>query len=154
MLVNALEVCDCCIVAGSILCEEENMQRAKITFKIVSWDENPYDESDGGPKLTQAHIERSFDGDLIGTGNLMYVMTHLDSGNASFVGYEKVVGKLGGRSGSFVLRHTGKYDGDNAIAELAVLPGSGTEELVSLSGTGRFSAGHAEEHDMPLDYEV
>ena len=127
---------------------------ANVTFKIVSWDEIPFDESEYGPKLTQAHVERSFDGDLIGTGNLMYVMTHLDSGDASFVGYEKVVGKLSGRSGSFVLRHSGKYDGGKATAELEVVPGSGTDGLVGLSGTGRFSAGHAEEHDMPLDYEV
>ena len=127
---------------------------AKVTFKIVSWDENPFDESDDGLKLTQAHVKRSFDGDLTGTGNLMYVMTHLKSGYASFIGYEMVVGALGGRTGSFVLRHTGSYDGGKATAELKVVPDSGTEELVGLSGTGRFSAGHAEEHDMPLDYEV
>ena len=127
---------------------------ANVTFKIVSWDENPFDESEDDSKLTQAHVKRSFDGDLTGTGNLMYVMTHLKSGDASFIGYEKVVGALGGRSGSFVLRHTGSYDGGKATAELEVVPGSGTDGLVGLSGTGRFSAGHAEEHDMPLDYEV
>lgn len=127
---------------------------ANVTFKITSWDENPFDEVEDGPKLTQAHVKRSFDGDLTGTGNLMYVMTHLDSGNAVFLGYENVVGSLGGRTGSFVLRHTGSYDGGKATAELAVVTGSGTDELVGLSGTGRFSAGHAEEHDMPLDYEV
>ena len=71
-----------------------------------------------------------------------------------FLGYEKVVGSLGGRTGSFVLRHTGSYDGGKATAELEVVTGSGTDELVGLSGTGRFSAGHAEEHDMPLDYKV
>lgn len=127
---------------------------ANVTFKIVSWDETPFDESGDGAKLTQTHVRRSFDGDLIGTGNLMYVMTHIDSGNAVFLGYENVVGSLGGRTGSFVLRHTGSYDGGKATAELEVVPGSGTDELVGLSGTGRFSAGHAEEHDMPLDYEV
>ena len=67
---------------------------AKATFKIVSWDEEPFDEPERGPKLTQAHVKKSFDGDLIGTGNLMYVMTHLDGGGASFSGFEKVVGSL------------------------------------------------------------
>lgn len=135
------------------LCKDKKMH-ANVTFKIVSWDENPFDEVEDGAKLTQAHVKRSFDGDLTGTGNLMYVMTHLKSGDASFIGYEMVVGALGRRSGSFVLRHTGSYDGGKATAELEVVPGSGTDELVGLSGTGRFSAGHAEEHDMPLDYEV
>ena len=93
----------------------------------------------------------------------MYVMVHLDSGGALFIGFEKVVGSLGGRTGSFVLLHTGSYDGEEATAEYEVVPGSGTNELAGLSGlhhavgdeaTGGFSAGHAEEHDMTLDYEV
>ena len=123
------------------------------TFKIVSWDEEPFDEPEDGPKLTRAHVKRSFHGDLSGTGNLMYVMAHLDAG-ASFTGFEKVAGSLGGRTGSFVLRHTGSYDGGTASAEYEVVPGSGTDDLAGLSGAGAFSAGHAEEHDMTLDYEV
>ena len=84
----------------------------------------------------------------------MYLMTHLDSGDAAFLGFEKVVGSLGGRTGSFVLRHTGFYDGEKSTAQHDVVPGSGTGELAGLSGTGGFSAGHAEEHDMTLEYEV
>ena len=126
----------------------------KATFKIISWDEEPFDEPEDGPKLTRAHVRKSFHGDLCGTGNLMYVMAHLDGGGASFSGFEKVVGSLGGKMGSFVLRHTGSYDGEKATAEYEVVPGSGTGDLAGLSGAGGFSAGHAEEHDMTLDYEV
>lgn len=126
----------------------------EATFKIISWDEEPFDEEEAGTKLTRAHVKKSFHGDLSGTGNLMYVMTYLDSGVALFTGFEKVVGSLGGRSGSFVLRHKGTYDGEKAAAEYEVVSGSGTNQLVGLSGTGSFSAGHAEEHDMTLDYYV
>ena len=59
-----------------------------------------------------------------------------------------------GCAGSFVLRHTGIYNGEKATAEYEVMPGSGTGELAGLSGTGGFSAGHAVEHDMTLEYEV
>ena len=128
--------------------------RTKATFKIESWDEEPFDDPEDGPKLTRAHVKRSFHGDLSGTGNLMYLMAHLETGGASFTGFEKVVGSLGGRTGSFVLRHTGSYDGGTATAEYEVVPGSGTGDLAGLSGTGGFSAGHAEEHDMTLDYEL
>ena len=124
------------------------------TFKILSWDEESFDEPEDGTKLTRAHVRKSFHGDLSGTGNLMYVMTYLNSEEASFTGFEKVVGSLGGRTGSFVLRHTGSYDGEKATSEYEVVPGSGTNELAGLSGTGEFSAGHAEEHDMTFDYEV
>lgn len=126
----------------------------RATFKHLSWDEETFDEPEDGPKLTRAHIRKSFHGDLSGTGNLMYVMTHLDSGAASFIGFEKVVGSLGGRTGSFVLKHAGSYDGETATVEYAVVPGSGTNELAGLAGTGGFSAGHGEEHDMTLDWEV
>ena len=128
--------------------------RTKATFKILSWDEEPFDEPDDGPKLTRAHIKKSFYGELSGTGNLVYLMTHFESGVASFLGFEKVVGALHGRSGSFVLQHTGSYDGQRATADYEVVPGSGTNQLAGLSGTGSFSAGHAEEHDMTLDYEL
>lgn len=124
------------------------------TFKIISWDEEPFDESEGEPKLTQAHIRRTFHGDLSGTGNLIYVMMYINGENATFSGFEKVVGTLGGRTGSFVLRHTGSYDGEKATAEYEVVPGSGTGELEGLSGTGGFSACHAVEHDMTLEYEL
>ena len=128
--------------------------RANTTFKIVSWDEEPFDEEEGGPKLTRAHVKRSIAGDLTGTGNLMYVMTYIEGGDALFSGFEKVVGSLGGRTGSFVLRHTGRYGGEKATTECEVVPGSGTGELTGLSGTGGFSAGDGEEHEMTLEYEL
>ena len=124
------------------------------TFRILSWDEEAFDEREGEPRLTRALVTKSFHGELTGTGNLLYVMAHLEGGSASFTGFEKVVGSLGGRRGSFVLRHAGTYDGAAAQAAYEVVPGSGTGELAGLSGTGGFSAGHAEEHDMTLDYEL
>ena len=124
------------------------------TFRILSWDEEPFDEPEDGPKLTRAHVKKSYHGDLSGTGNLMYVMTYLDARTASFSGFENVVGSLGGRAGSFVLRHTGSYDGETATATCDVVPGSGTGELAGLTGTGGFSAGHAEEHELTFEYEV
>ena len=126
----------------------------QATFKILSWDEEPFDELESGPKLTRAHIRRSFHGDLTGTGNLMYLMTHFEDGNATFLGFEKVVGALHGRSGSFVLQHTGSYDGQTATADYEVVPASATDQLTGLAGAGTFSAGPAEEHDMTLNYEL
>ena len=124
------------------------------TFKVIGWDEVPYDEPEDGPKLTRVHVRRSFNGDLSGTGNLMLVMTYLDSDIVSFVGYEKIVGSLGGRTGSFVLLHAGVHDGQGATADTDVVAGSGTGELAGLAGTGGYSAGDEEESDMTLDYEV
>ena len=126
---------------------------AKATFKVVSWDEDQFDQQDSGPKLTRAHVRKSFNGDLTGTGNLLYLMTYASDTEGTFVGIERIVGSLGGRSGSFVLQHSGTYDGEKATAEWEVLQGSGTDELEGLTGSGGFSSGHAEEYEMTLDYE-
>ncbi len=40
--------------------------RATATFKVNSWDEKPYDEMEGGPKLTRATVTKSFSGDIEG----------------------------------------------------------------------------------------
>jgi hypothetical protein len=127
---------------------------AEAKFKVTGWDEEPYDEPEDGPKLTRVHVTRSFTGDLTGTGNLTLVMTYLDSEIVSFIGFERVVGSLGGRAGSFVLRHAGIHDGQGASADLDVVSGSGTGELARLEGTGEFSAGDEEFSDMTLDYEL
>ena len=126
---------------------------AKAKFKIVSWEEEPYDEQDSGPKLTRAQVRQSFSGDLVGTGNLIYLMAHASETQATFVGFERVVGSLGGRSGSFVLQHTGAFDGEKATSEWEMLPGSGTGDLEGLVGSGGFSAGHAAEHEMTFEYD-
>ena len=132
---------------------EFNKMLAKATFKVENWEEDPFAQQDSGPRLTRAHVRKSFSGDLTGTGNLLYLMTHVSETEATFVGIERVVGNLGGRSGSFVLQHSGTVDGQKATAEWEVLQGSGTAELEGLTGSGGFSSGHADEYEMTLEYE-
>lgn len=124
---------------------------ATATFKVKSWDEKPYDEMDGGPKLTRASITKSFTGDIEGEGALEYLMMYRDDGTASFIGLERITGRVGDRAGSFVLQHTGTSDGSTAAASWTVVPGSGTGDLRGLRGAGGFASGHAESYPMTLD---
>ena len=127
---------------------------ATATFEVKSWDEKPYDEMDGGPKLTRASITKSFTGDIEGEGTLEYLMMYRDDGSASFIGLERITGRVGDRAGSFVLEHTGTSDGSTATASWSVVPGSGTGDLRGLRGEGGFSSGHAESYPMTLDYDI
>jgi hypothetical protein len=129
-------------------------KQANATFQVTTWDEKPYDEIDEGPKLTRATITKSISGDIEGEGKLEYLMVHRDDGSASFVGLERVVGRLGGRSGSFVLQHTGTFEGGTAKATWLVVPGSGAGELRGLRGEGGFASAHAESYSMTLDYDL
>jgi hypothetical protein len=126
---------------------------ATATFEMKSWNEKPYNEIEGLPKLTRASVTKSFKGDIEGEGTLEYLMMYRADGSASFVGLERIVGRFGGRSGSFVLQHSGTFEGGVAKATYFVVPGSGTGELRGLRGEGSFASGHAQDYPMTLDYD-
>ena len=108
-------------------------------FKIEGWDESAYSEEDDGRKLTQASVKQSFSGDIEGEGSVEWLMCYRSDQTAEFVGLQRIDGRLGGRSGSFVLLQTdGSFD-------------SGTGELSGLRGQGQFSAPRASEATMTLD---
>ena len=127
-------------------------KQAKATFGIKSWDEKTYNEIDEGPKLTRASVTKSYQGDVDGEGKLEYLMMYRTAGSASFMGLERVTGSVGGRSGSFVLQHSGTFEDGVAKVTLSVVPGSGTGDLRGMSGEGRFNAGHQPPYAMTLDY--
>lgn len=123
------------------------------TFEVKSWDEKPYNEIEGGARLTRASVAKSFKGDLEGEGTVEYLMVHSDDGSASFVGLERVVGRVGGRTGNFVLEHRGTFEGGTATVRWSVVPGSATGGLRGLRGEGGFSSGHAESYPFTFDYD-
>jgi hypothetical protein len=87
---------------------------ANARFAIKSWDEKPYSEGPDQPKLTRASVTKSFTGDLEGESHVEYLMMYRSDGTATFVGLERVVGQLGGKSGSFVLQRTGVFESGEA----------------------------------------
>jgi hypothetical protein len=125
---------------------------ANARFAIKEWDEKAYRE--GHPKLTRAGVTKTYTGDIEGEGQVEYLMMYRSDGSASFVGLERVVGRLGGRSGTFVLQRTGVFEGGQAKEAYVVVSGSGTEELRGLRGEGSSAVGHGTEHPFTLDYEL
>src|SRR5215216_1860436 len=109
------------------------------TFKIQGWDEKPSAEIEDGRKLTQASVRQAFAGDVEGEGTVEWLMCYRPDETADFVGLQRIVGRIGDRSGSFVLLQTeGTFDGQEAKGRLSVVPGSGTGELEGLRGEGEF----------------
>ena len=78
------------------------------TFTIKAWDEQPWAELDEAPKLTHARVTTTYTGDLEGEGTSGLLMAY-DQADAGYAGYERFVGSLGGRQGSFVLRLDGGF---------------------------------------------
>lgn len=123
--------------------------QAKGTFKIDSWDEQPYAD-----KLSRAQVKATYSGDIEGQGETEWLMCYREDKTADFVGFQRIVGDLGGRSGSFVLQSTGAFDGKEATGPLAIVEGSGTGELAGIAGTGTFSAPMGGEPSLSLDYDL
>ena len=127
--------------------------RATAEFAITGWDETPYDEPAEGPKLTRATVRKTFRGEVEGESTAELLACQADDGSAGYVASERVVGRVGDRSGSFVLQHGGIRGGEAPRALGHVVPGSGTGELRGLRGEASFR------HDergatFTLDYDV
>ena len=127
---------------------------ANARFAIKRWEEKPYSEGEGLPKLTRASVARTYTGDIDGEGHVEFLMMYRTDGSAAFVGFERVDGSFAGKTGTFVLQWTGVYEGGLAKASYFVVPGSGTGELQGLAGDGTSAVGHGMEHPFTLDYHL
>lgn len=97
---------------------------------------SPQPSTTGQPLLGRLHIDKTYSGDLsaTGIGEMLSAGTHT-KGSAAYVAIEQVTGSLGGRSGSFVLRHVGSMNRGVPELLVSVVPDSGTGELEGLAGT-------------------
>ncbi len=130
------------------------------TFEVKTWDEKtwegkPWNEVPGA-KLTHALTTKAYHGNIEGEGTSQSLTNYSDDGSAIYVGLERVVGRVGGRSGSFVLQSAGTYDPGTGTAKAtwSVVPGSGTGELRGLHGKGGFVADQTQpQASCTLDYD-
>jgi hypothetical protein len=80
-------------------------------------------------------IDKQFHGDLEGTAKGQMLTAGTDvKGSAGYVAIERVTGTLHGRSGSFVLQHSGSLTRGAAQQSITVVPDSGSGQLVGLAG--------------------
>jgi len=126
---------------------------ASARFAITSWDEKPYSEGTDIPKLTRASVTKTFTGDIEGEGKVEYLMMYRADGSATFVGVERITGRIGQKAGSFVLQRNGVFENGQAKETYVVIAGSGTGDLRGLTGEGNSSVGHGMEHPFELHYE-
>jgi len=126
---------------------------AKARFAIRTWDEKPFGEAHGLPRLTRASVAKTFTGDIEGDGQVEYLMMYRGDGSATFVGLERVVGRIASKTGTFVLQRIGTFENGQARESYSVIPGSATGDLLGLNGDGNSAVGHGMEHPFELNYE-
>ena len=81
-------------------------------------------------------IAKSFEGGLSATsiGEMLSVRI-AETGSAGYVALEQVTGSLEGKTGEFILQHSGTMTENGSTLDLKIIPGSGTGELTGIEGT-------------------
>jgi Protein of unknown function (DUF3224) len=99
-------------------------------------------------------IDKQFHGDLEATskGEMLAFMTSV-KGSAGYVAMEQVTGTLNGRSGTFVLQHSGTMARGDQQQSVTVVPDSGTDELKGLAGKMTIIIANGK-HSYDFDYEI
>ena len=126
--------------------------RASGTFEVRLSPQ--VDGEAGGACVGRMLIDKRFAGDLEATskGQMLAVRTPTE-GSAGYVAMELVTGALRGRTGAFVLQHTGTMTRGAQQLSITVVPDSGTGELEGLAGRMEidFSGGG---HSYHFDYAL
>jgi hypothetical protein len=107
-----------------------------------------------GSTLGRFLLDKVYFGDLeaTGAGEMLSALSDV-KGSAGYVAIERVSGSLHGRSGSFVLQHSGTMNRGAMELVVKVIPDSGTGELISLSGAMNIVIAGGK-HSYELEYSL
>lgn len=130
----------------------EPTTRADATTVIRIYEQVVYDTPAEGPTLSRIHLGELFSGDIEACGTTEFLQSTLADGSATFVGIERIDGRLGDRRGTFLLQSIGIVTGNVVSAKWFVITGSGTGELAGLRGTGGVRANLGEGGTAHLNY--
>src|SRR5512133_2010871 len=104
--------------------------------------------------LNRLSINKVFHGDLeaISVGEMLSAGTAVE-GSAGYVAMERVTGRLNGRSGSFYFQHSASMRRGAPALSISVVPDSGTDELVGLTGQMQIDISDGK-HAYVFDYAI
>ena len=108
--------------------------RGTGAFDVKLSPQAPHHKDEAAP-LGRMSLDKQFHGDLDATskGEMLAAGTEV-KGSAGYVAMERVTGKLHGRSGTFVLQHSGTMNRGSPQLSVTVVPDSGTDQLKGLAG--------------------
>jgi hypothetical protein len=111
------------------------MIHASGTFEVKIIPQKPDNKEAESANLGRLSIDKQFRGDLEATskGEMLSAATEV-KGSAGYVAIERVSGTLHGRSGTFILQHSGTMTRNAPQMSVTVVPDSGTGQLVGLAG--------------------
>ena len=145
----------CCITAVSHAQQGgTHLNRATGSFEVKVVPQKPDNKPEEEAKLGRMSIDKVFQGGLEGTskGEMLSLMTEV-KGSGVYVAIERVTGTLHGRKGSFALHHTGLMLRNTPQLSVTVVPDSGTDELVGLTGSMKINI-EGGKHTYEFEYAL
>jgi hypothetical protein len=127
--------------------------RATSSFVIDTWEPEPYDEREGAT-LSRTKVTKTFRGEVEGQSTAELLMASTQEGSAAYVGLERIVCRIHGHEGSFVLQHSATMARGAQSATWSVVPDSGTGELRGLRGEAQIAVEPDGSHTFILDYNL
>jgi len=144
----AIFACLCLFLGfGSIALSRAHSQNPAITQKgatmtahatgtfEVKVTPQPSEDKTDAPALGRMTLDKQIHGDLEATskGQMLTAGTSVE-GSAGYVAIERISGTLRGRTGTFILQHTGTMNRGAFQLSITVVPDSGTGQLTGLTG--------------------
>ena len=106
------------------------MMSANGTFEV---DLTP--QEDTGFPAGRMLIQKTYLGDIKGTGTGQMISKRTENGAAVYYAIEELSGSVKGKTGEFTLVHKGHMSKKTQSLEVTILEGSGSGELQGISGS-------------------
>jgi hypothetical protein len=129
------------------------MNHATGTFDVKMAPQKPDNPIEEAASIARMTIDKQWHGDLEATSKGEMLATPPDAkGSGIYVALERVTGTLKGRSGSFLLHHTGIMNRGVPELSISVVPDSGTGQLTGITGKVMINIGPDKKHSYDFEY--
>ena len=114
----------------------------------------PQDDK-AGDGISRMLLDKQYHGDLEGTAKGQMLTGGITANKSgAYVAIEKFTGTLHGRSGSFVLHHTGIMTRGKPDLTILVAPDSGTGQLAGITGKMTINIAADGKHSYDFEYTL
>ena len=149
-----------CLILGALAFAQSNTPSPKEAY-VTDHASGPFDvkvtpqdDKSEDPLLGRMSLDKQYHGDLEASGKgQMLTAGSSVKGSGAYVAIEKVSGTLRGRSGSFVLQHSGTMTQGVPQLTVTVVPDSGTGQLAGIAGKMRINIADGK-HSYDFDYTL
>lgn len=127
---------------------QEKIMLAKGQFEV-----NLEPQKDENSPAGRMIINKTYSGDLVGSGVGQMISKRTDTGSAVYYAIEEFTGTVHGTVGAFTIVHKGSMSKESQSLDVVILDGSGDGELVNITGSMKIIQDGGN-HSYELNYEL